>query len=178
MFTYRLTAPLLPALLLLFLPALAAYPWQLPVETGLVLPFLTLLVILFCALRYPGLLFSPLVFLSGLACDLFTRSPLGYWTLLFLLTLACARTAASLVTRRGPFFGWLCSGLTLILAAAAAWGLASLYQFEWQPVDKIRNGLFFALLLLPVPALLLTGMEHWLILPAERNGLKRYRSGK
>lgn len=164
MLKYRYTALVLPAALLLLLPALAAYSWQMPFGGGLALPFLTLLTILFSALRYPGLMLSPLVFASGLACDLFTRSPLGYWTLLFLITLSCAHMTTLIVERRGRLAGWLCFCITVITMSALAWFLASLYQFEWQELRKTVDGMIMALVILPFPALFLVGLENLLIL--------------
>ena len=174
MFDYRLSAPVLPIFLLLLLPALAAYPWQLPIGTSLALPFLTLLVILFCALRYPGILVSPVVFVSGMLCDLFTRSPLGYWVLLFLLALACARATTLIVESHGRFAGWLCFFITLAFTPFAALAVASLYQFEWQAPTATIEGMLMALALLPLPVLLLVGLEKLLILPTD-NSARPYR---
>jgi len=167
MFDYRLTAPVLPVLLLFLLPALAAYPWQMPMGTSLALPFLTLLVILFCTLRYPGILVSPVVFISGLACDLFTRSPLGYWTFLFLITLSCARAITLVVESHGRMAGWICFFFALAFITFVAWAVASLYQFAWQIPALTIEGMLMALALLPLPVLLLVGLEKLLILPED-----------
>ena len=175
MFKYRLSAPILPFFLLLFLPALAAYPWQMPFGTSLIFPFLTMLMVLFCALRYPGLLFSPIVFFSGLACDLFTRSPLGFWTFLFLITLSCARTTTAIVERFGRPTGWVCFFVSLFFLTTLAWGTASLYQMEWQDPYTSIEGMVMALVLLPLPALFLAGLEKLLILRSESDQ-SRYRS--
>lgn len=165
---YRVTAPLLPGLLLLLLPALAAYPWQLPFGSDLALPMLGLLTAFFCALRYPGLLLSPIIFLAGLACDLFTRAPLGYWALLFMAASICAALAATLAERYGALIGWLCLLVMAPLAAGAAWGLSSLYMEHWLDIRAISDGLLMALILLPLPILLLIGLEPLLMLRTDR----------
>ncbi len=174
MFEYRLTAPLLPGLLIFLLPAFAAYPWKMPIGNSLTLPFLTLLIILFCSLRYPGILFSPIVFLAGLSCDLFTRSPPGYWTFLFLMALTCARGTTQIVEARGRAIGWICFLLTLVVITFLGWVIASLYQGHWQTPHAMMTGMGLALILLPFPALLLTGLEDRLVLHADKKE-KRYR---
>ena len=173
---YRLGAVLFPALLLLVLPALAAYPWQIPLGEPLALPFLTLITILFGTLRYPGLFFSPLVFISGILCDLFTRSPLGFWTLLFLLTLACARTASLFYERYGRLAYFSGFVLTLIFITSGVWGLSSLYQFHWQDWRLPLEGLIMGLVLLPAPALLLVGLEKLFIFKSETKRAKTFGS--
>ncbi len=168
MYEYRFTALLLPAFLLLALPALAAFPWQLSFGQAIALPFLTLLTILFGSVRYPGLLLSPFVFISGLLCDLFTRSPLGFWTLLFLLTLACARTTTLLTAQRGELATYLCLLTALIFMTAGVWGLTSLYQLALQDLRPTIEGMVMALLLLPIPAAFLMGLEKLFIFKNEK----------
>ena len=179
MFRYRITALLLPVLLLAFLPALAAYPWHLPLGDGLAFPFLTVLVMMVCALRYPGLLPSPVVFLSGLACDLFTRSPIGYWTLLMLVTLALCRLTVTLSEQYGRLLALFCYALMPVSITVLAHALASLYQFSWQPIRPLLEGMLMALILLMAPLMLLLGLETVLItkkddLPSPR----RFRTGR
>ena len=168
MFEYRSTALLLPAFLLLALPALAAFPWQISFGQAIALPFLTLLTILFGSVRYPGLFLSPMVFISGVLCDLFTRSPLGFWALLFLLALACARTTTLLTAQRGDLATFLCLLAALIFMTANVWGLTSLYQLAWLDVRPTIEGMFMALLLLPVPAVFLIGLEKLFILKNQK----------
>ena len=176
MFQYRFTALFPPIILLLALPALAAYSWQVPIGKSLALPLLTLLTILFGSLRYPGLFLSPLVFLSGLLCDLFTRSPFGFWTLLFLITLACARSTTLIVEQRGRLAGTVCFILTLIFMTANVWGLSSLYLMEWQDLRTSLEGMIMAFVLLPVPALFLVGLEKLLILKNEKSSSRSFGS--
>ncbi|MCP4937459.1 MAG: hypothetical protein GY927_25415 [bacterium] len=176
MFEYRSTALLLPAFLLFALPTLAAFPWQIPFGQAIALPYLTLLTILFGSVRYPGLFLSPFVFISGLLCDLFTRSPLGFWALLFLLTLACARTTTLLTAQRGPLAVYLCMLVALIFMTAGIWGLSSLYQLALQDPRTTIKGLVMALLLLPVPVLFLVGLEKLFILKRYKIAPRSYRS--
>jgi len=178
MFRYRITALLLPLLLLAFLPALAAYHWRIPLGEGLAFPFLGVLVVLFCALRYPDLLPSPLVFGSGLAFDLFTRSPLGYWTLIMLIALALARFTASLHERRGSVVLALGYLLLPMVLTFIAWGSASLYQFSWQPAAKTIEGMLMALILLILPVMLLIGLEAALITKRQTNLSPAFRRSR
>jgi len=132
---YKTGSAVLPVLLLFWLATLAAYPWVFPdicavlrdgslsplaarnavrgagaaTGDGLVLPFVGSLTVLFCALRYPGLLPAPMVFLAGIAFDLFTNAPLGLWTFIMLVTLGMGRSWHYLWGRLGglacsPFF--------------------------------------------------------------------------
>jgi len=165
---YRFTSLIMPAFLLVMIPAFAAYPFDAPVGGGLTLPFLTLLSILFIAFRYPGLLPSPLVFISGLACDLFTGAPIGFWSLLFLLALAGARLLGSLSRGRtlAVAAGFLASS---IIAAIAAWGLASLYGQNWQEGWKFTRAMIMAGVLMPLPAMALAAFEDVLIFRGDAN---------
>jgi hypothetical protein len=179
MLNYRLTAILIPGLMLGLLPAFAAYPWQMPMGGDLALPFLTLATIVFCALRYPGLIPSPLIFLSGLACDLFTRSPLGFWSLLFLLAQFCGSAGNALarnfiVLNSGRWLVAACFGVTLLASMLAAWGLASLYQSEWQNFLTMVEGMAVALLLLPLPLLVLISFENLLIFRTPEHNAPSY----
>ena len=177
MSNYRLTALLVPAALLLVLPAFAAYPWQIPLGSSLALPFLLLLTILFAGLRYPALLPSPLVFLSGLLCDLFTRSPLGFWTFLALFALLCTRIPAPFLHNRSAWLRTVVFAFSLVIVTMATWALASLYQLEWQEPRTTIDGLVAALFLLPVPALLFIGVEKGLILKKRRAAPRIGRAG-
>jgi hypothetical protein len=159
MFRYRMTGMLLPSLVLLALPALAAYPWRLPFGETLALPLVGVMTTYFCAQRYTGLLLAPVAFLAGLACDLFTRAPLGYWALLCVLAAICGGASSYYAQRLGPWFGWLCLLLMAPLSAALVWGLSSLYLWQLQDVALVRDGLVMALLLLPLPLVLLVGLE-------------------
>ncbi|MCF6198322.1 MAG: hypothetical protein L3J67_02805 [Hyphomicrobiaceae bacterium] len=178
MFRYRITALVLPVMLLAFLPTLAASQWHMPLGDGLAFPFLTVLVVLICALRYPGLLPSPLVFCSGLACDLFTRSPLGYWTLVMLITLALARFAETFHEHHGRLVRAVSTVLLPAFITLIAWILASLYELSWQPVRTTIEGMLMALLLLIVPVLLLMGLETLLITKKQNDPSRTFRRSR
>jgi len=165
---YRFTSYLPPVGVLLVLPGFAAFDWSLPLGGALTPPFLTLLIFYFCVVRYPELILSPLLLPVGLATDLFTRSPMGYWTLLFILAFACALLTTRLVDSLGKAVGWLCFALTLFICAAAAWALWSLYLGGFQDGWRVAGALAMALLLFPLPVMLFVALEPLLIIKPER----------
>jgi cell shape-determining protein MreD len=132
-----------------------------------------MLTIIFIEFRYYGLLPSLAVFASGLASDLFTGSPPGFWSLLFLLALAMSRTINALAGEKRTalaIYGFIISALVM---TAAIWLLTSLYHMQWQEGWKFVRAGVAAALLWPLPALALIGLEEILITgPAkeERNG--------
>lgn len=168
MIYYRPTGLLLPSLTLLALAAFAAYPWRLPFGESFALPLVAMLTVYVCALRYPGLLLAPVGFLAGLACDLFTRAPLGFWALLLVVAAICATGSRTLAERYGARLGWLCVLAMAPLSAALVWGLWSLYLWQPQAVRPLVDSLAMALLLLPLPLMLLVGLEPLLTVYPER----------
>ncbi|RMF07385.1 MAG: hypothetical protein D6773_03575 [Alphaproteobacteria bacterium] len=127
-----------------------------------------LLIFLFCAM--PQRLVPPwLVFLAGLATDILTAGPAGYWAMIYLLTYTLARQFAGGRRLRGAAHIWLSFAATGALAGACAWAIASLYYFrliEWQP---IAFGVGAAVGLLPLAA--------WLVRHPAFRSRRRVRGG-
>jgi hypothetical protein len=152
----RPVAILLPAALLLLLAAFAAYPWRLPFGAGFALPLLGLLTTAIAASRHAALPSLLLAFAAGLACDLSTHAPLGFWALLGVVAAMYGGAMAGNDERRG---GWLRLLPVAPLSAGLVWGLSSLYLWQRQPLQPILDGLGMAVLLLPLVLLLLIGLE-------------------
>lgn len=121
-------AVLLPPLTVILTMAVTVLPWRVPDFAAFGLPFLTLGAVFFWAERSPGRLPSPLVLVAGLATDLVTDGPLGYWALLFLIGLALGGVAGRLAGHDRPLSqSWLGFAVTLPGIVVLGWAIASLY---------------------------------------------------
>jgi rod shape-determining protein MreD len=143
------------ALAILAAVVVAAVPWGLPGQTTFILPFVTLLLVFLFSVHRNWMIPVWLVFAAGLATDVLTAGPLGYWAFIYTFCHAVAR----LIARKAPaetIIGLsLKYAVTASLAAAVGWGLASLYylrMIDWWP---IALGTMVSILLCPFGAWLL-----------------------
>ena len=111
------------------LTLIATLPWGLPSEYRFFLPLLPVVAIHFWSLRYPGLVPEWYVFMMGLSLDILTHGPLGYWSLVYLITHFLAVVSAPLADR-GQLARLALFGLALGLVAAISWMISSLYFLE------------------------------------------------
>lgn len=132
---------------------IATVPWGLPGETTFILPFVTLLPIFaFSALRekrIPGWL----PFVAGLATDILTAGPLGYWAFLYTLCHALARLMAHRAPAQTIGILWLQFLLVATLVSGAGWSVAVLYYLR--PIDWWPMGLGAMVSMLLCPLVLL-----------------------
>ena len=118
----------LPTLTVALTTAATVAPWRVPDFAAFGLPFLTLGAIFYWAERSAARLPSPIVFLAGLATDLVTDGPIGYWALLFLIGHALGSLAGTLADgERTISVSWLGFAVALPLIVALGWAIASLY---------------------------------------------------
>lgn len=127
----RLLAQAAQLAVIVALTVLATLPLGLPEEARYVLPLLPLAAIHACVLRRPPhdtrvLVPEWLAFACGLALDVLSQGPLGFWAFVYLASYALALAAWPLARRGSP---WRLALLVAMLAAAVAiaWVLASLY---------------------------------------------------
>lgn len=126
---------ILPALSVAVLALLAVLPWGAADTTRFALALLPLAAIHYWCARRPLLMPAALVFTVGIAMDVATHGPLGFWSLLALVTAAAARLP--LQVGRGPLARYAVFAVTMILVASLAWAVASLYflrGIEWHPM--------------------------------------------
>lgn len=145
----------IPGASVVLLTLLAALPWGLSSETRFLFPLLPYTAIHFWAVRRPTLMPEWLVFLAGLATDVLTHGPLGFWSLVFLLGLVLAHVFPTSWHGGGTVVRWLHFCVTLVLLAVAQWVIATAFfmsPIEWRP---FASGALFAVLAYPVLALLL-----------------------
>ncbi len=126
-----------PALAVTSAVVVAAVPWGLPGETTFILPFMTLLLVFLFSVRPAQRIPVWLVFLAGLATDILTAGPLGYWALLYTLS----HSMGGLVFRKMPSGSlaglWVAYVVTAGAVASIGWGVASLYYLriiDWWPI--------------------------------------------
>lgn len=117
------------------LALIAALPWGLPSDERFFLPLLPVIAIHYWTLRHDAWIPEWVVFLAGLALDVLTQGPLGYWAFIYLLAHLIA-TASSSVAARGPGARLLLLALALSIVTAVAWAVSSVYFLEivdWRP---------------------------------------------
>jgi rod shape-determining protein MreD len=125
----------IPSLSVALLSLLAMLPWGLPSNSRFVLPLLPYIAIHYWTARDPERLPAWVVFACGLAVDVLTNGPLGYWSLIYLAGYVFA-TGAGEVRSTGPGARWLLFLSSLAMLVVCAWALSSLYFFdlvEWTP---------------------------------------------
>lgn len=132
----RWTHTLMAALSVLVATVLAALPWGLPPELRLVPPLVPFLVIHFWTMRSVALVSELLVFAAGLALDVVTGGPAGYWALIYLVGYALTLALSVLAPSAGALTRWLALGATLALLSLVEVLLAAIYfnaAASWSP---------------------------------------------
>jgi rod shape-determining protein MreD len=129
---------LMPAVSVALVTLLAALPWGLPSEARFLLPLLPYAAIHFWAVRRPALMPEWLVFMSGLAADVLTHGPLGFWSLVYLLGYMLVQVLRDF-NRWGAAGRWLQFCTTIALLAFVQWLVASVYFMsaaDWKPLVR------------------------------------------
>ncbi len=155
----QLLANVVPGGLVALATLLAVLPWGLPSTARFTMPLLAYALVHYWLVRRPSLLPEWLAFASGLAIDVLTNGPLGFWSLTFVAGVILA-TLCEPVLRLAIVGKWLHFAATLVLLAAMQWGLASLFfmrLLDWQP---FAVGAAVAIAAYPVVMLLLRPAER------------------
>lgn len=116
--------PLAIAFLLFFISFL---PFGLSDELLTLGPQLVLCVVFYWTLRAPERLPPWSVFALGIAFDLFSAGPLGFWALVYLCTYAVTLQARGAMRHRGFLVRWGGFLGVAAFASSIAWALASIY---------------------------------------------------
>lgn len=90
-------------------------------------PQLVLCVVFHWAVRAPHLLPPVAVFVLGLAIDLFSAGPLGFWGLVYLSAYALIAWRRKTLRARGFFMTWIGFAVVTAIVSAFAWALGSIY---------------------------------------------------
>ncbi len=90
-------------------------------------PQFVLCVVYYWGLRAPHLLPPVAVFVLGLAIDLFSAGPLGFWGLVYLSTYALGLGLRDRLKHRGFLLQWLAFAGAAGLGAGLAWAMGSAY---------------------------------------------------
>ena len=144
---------LAPMASIALLTLLAVLPWGLPSEDRFFLPMMPVIAIHYWSLRQPENVPEWLVFLAGLALDVLTHGPLGYWALIYLLAfvlgvLSQPFGAAGQAARIALF------AAALTIVAFGAWAVSSVYGLEfvdWRPyAASVIYAALASILIVPV----------------------------
>ncbi len=152
---------LVPLILLTLTFLLMAVPLGLPGDATFAPPMLMLSAMFLCAASPSMRLPAWVAMLFGLAADIVTASPVGFWGLLALL----AHGAGSLLTDQEwtQRFGnlWAVWSVAAAAIAFAAWCIASVYFFRaigWQPVAL---GAALSVLFFPIVGVIVKLLRTW-----------------
>lgn len=162
--TLRLVVPSISVVLATML---AALPWGLSEQTRFLLPLLPFAAIHIWAMRRPQTIAEPLVFACGLALDVLSHGPLGFWSLVYLAGLAVTRlvpvpTGGALVS------SWLHFGATLALLALLQWLLAMAFFVGSVDARPFLIGALLAFIAYPALDLVMRPLAR--LWPAAANG--------
>jgi rod shape-determining protein MreD len=151
---------------------LAALPWGLPSQTRFLLPLLPYAAIHYWAVRRPALMPEWMAFVSGLATDVLTHGPLGFWSLVFLLGLALVH-AVPPQEAWGAGGRWLHFAVTVLVLAVAQCVIAAMFfmsAIDWLP---FASAAAWASVAYPLLALLFRPLDRlW-----PRSGHARFERG-
>jgi rod shape-determining protein MreD len=149
---------IIPPLTIIAATILVALPWGMSAENRFFLPLLPLTVIYYWSNTRSSSAPEWLAFLSGLAFDILTNSPLGFWALIYLLGYFAGRLTSS-QTGGGPFIKWFWYGVSLVALVGIAWSISSIYHMrfdDWWPYVTAAIG---AVLVFPLISALLFGLD-------------------
>lgn len=120
----------LPSCLVLIAVLVAVAPLGLNSDVVLALQIMPYMVAHLFLARGKGVVPSPVMFLAGIAVDITSGGPLGYWALIYLFGVLIVRQlpVGLTETRIGRLAGLL---LVVCALAAAQVGVASLYLLDW-----------------------------------------------
>lgn len=151
---------IIPSASVVLTTLLAALPWGLSSDSRFLLPMLPYAAIHFWAVRRPALMPEWIAFASGLATDVLTHGPLGFWSLVFLLGLMFIQ-ACRPAERWGAVGVWLHFAATLSLLALAQWAIATAFfmsAVDWRP---FFNGALLAALVYPLLCLIFAPLDRF-----------------
>jgi rod shape-determining protein MreD len=133
----------LPTILVMLAVVIAAAPWGAASGASFVLHVMPYMMAHLFLARGKGFMPSPVMFFAGLAMDMVSDSPLGFWAWIYLFGVLVARQLPDGLVHSQ--FGRL-TGLLLIVFAltAAQVGLASLYQLRWIGWHEVLAGTLVA----------------------------------
>jgi len=105
---------------------------------------LPVVAILYWVLRHPRLVPEWFAFAAGLCVDVLTNGPLGYWSLVYLAGYFCA-VAAGPYAQSGQLARLVISSSAMLVTAATAWAVSSLYFLDVNDWRPLARGLGFSL---------------------------------
>ncbi len=155
-------AALAPLIVLVLTFLLVAVPLGLPGDATFLPPMLMLSAVFLCAANPSMRLPVWVAMLFGLAADIVTASPVGFWGLLALLAHGAGSflKAAEWTERFGIL--WLAWSGAAAAIALVAWGVASVYFFRaigWEPVAL---GAGLSVLGFPLVAVVVKLLRGWI----------------
>lgn len=125
------------------LALIAALPLGVPAEDRFFLPLLPVVAIHYWTLRHDAWLPEWVVFLAGLAVDILTHGPLGYWALIYLIAHLTATLSARLKAK-GTLARLMLLGFAIVLVTFVSWAVASIYFFDVLDIAPYIKGALLA----------------------------------
>lgn len=160
---------LIPTGTVLALVVLCVLPWGLGPSVDFALPALPFVAVHFWLRSNGRLMPLAFVFAAGLAVDVLSYGPLGYWSLVYLsgcgLTALLDRNAAARIGANGwAGFCFVAAGLILL-----AWLVASIYFLRFADVRAMAEAAAILALAYPLFQVLLNPLDRLIVGPQALN---------
>lgn len=151
---------LLPSVTLVVASIIAMLPFGAGDAVRICISFIPVLVTQYWSARRPRLLPVTLVFACGLAIDILSHGPVGFWALMMLAASALARleetlTGQSTATGRAAVFS-----IAMLVVAGLAWSVGSLYSGQTLDGQPMLLAALASIMLYPVAALLFMPIDR------------------
>ena len=169
MMIVKVVAPLLS---IIILTVIAALPWGLSSEDRFVLPLLPIVAIHYWSLRQSETIPEWFVFLAGLSLDILTHGPLGFWSLIYLLSYYLGVVSHALGLR-GQSARLVLFAVSLLAITAAAWLISSIYVLEFMDWRPFATGAAYA----GLGALFIVPLLHIFAPRSERQDYLNFKRG-
>jgi rod shape-determining protein MreD len=150
----------LPVLTLLIASIFAVLPFGVGDTVRTCVSFLPLVVTHYWSARRPNLLPVTVIFACGLAIDVLSHGPIGFWAFMMLAVGALARleetlTGQSTATGRAAVFA-----IAMVVVAALSWAVASLYIGQAIDGQPMLLAALVAIGTYPIAAILLMPIDR------------------
>lgn len=166
----------LPGATLLLFAVFVTLPWGLDPELTYVPPLLILTMVFAWTIRHPTLMPGLIVFVIGVAVDVVTASPLGFWAFLFLCGYAVALHVARFDAQWQTLVIVMAYIPTSICIALLAWGLTSVYFAQLTDWTSLYASVTASWYLAPVVALMTHWFARWMAKPNPSGNLAQGQS--
>jgi rod shape-determining protein MreD len=151
---------ILPALTLLVAALIAVLPFGTSEGVRACLSFAPVIITHYWCVRRPHLMPVVVVFAVGLAIDILTHGPVGFWALMMLGAAALAQLEAAVTGQSTSAGRAAVFAITMFSVAGLSWAVASAYNGQLIEGRPMLLAALIAILIYPVVAVLLIPIDR------------------